>query len=159
MAAALAGFTAAIARAPAAATHEERVAVARAHEAIATERAHPGHDAHGLGVELVFDEVRGSLRSLKNHKVAGCDGIPAELLKHSGGTRVLVVMHLFHAALATQCVPSTWRQEVGVHLTKGVDTGDCSHCRSRPLTLLPGVNKLFAKLISERIGRAMCLPA
>ena len=41
------------------------------------------------------------------------------------------------------------------HLSKGGDTGDCSN--SRPLTLLPVVPKLFAKLPSERIARAVCL--
>ena len=60
--------------------------MARAHAALAAEQARPGHDAHGLGVEFTFDEVRDCLRSLKNLKVAGSDGIPAELLKYSGGT-------------------------------------------------------------------------
>ena len=51
-------------------------------------RARPGHDAHGD--EFTFDEVRGCMRSLKNHKAAGGDGIPAELLKYLGGTGVNV---------------------------------------------------------------------
>ena len=80
-AAALTTFTAAIARAREPATHEESASVARAHAALATEWARPGHDAHGLGDEFMFDEVRGCMRSLKNHKAAGGDGIPAELLK------------------------------------------------------------------------------
>ena len=42
-----------------------------------------------------------------------------------------------------------------VHLPKGGDTGDCPSYR--PLTLLPVVDKLFAKLLSERIARAVCL--
>ena len=48
-----------------------------------------------------------------------------------------------------------WRQGVVVHLPKGGNTGDCAHYR--PLTLLPVVEELFAKLLSERIARAVCL--
>ena len=109
-AAALAAFTAAIARAPA--TQEERASAARAHAALATERAHPGQDAHGLGVEFTFDEVCGCMRSLKNHKAAGCGGVRRELLRYSGGTGVQVLTHLFNAVLATRCVPSAWRQGI-----------------------------------------------
>ena len=49
------------------------------------------------------------MRSLKNNKAAGSDGIPAEFLKYSGGTRVQVLTHLFDAVLATRSVPSAWR--------------------------------------------------
>ena len=63
--------------------------------------------------------------------------------------------HLLSAIITARCVPSAWRQGVVVHLPKGGDTGDCSNCR--PLTLLPVVDDLFAKLLLERIARAMCL--
>ena len=129
--------------------------MARAHAALAAEQENPGHDAHGLGVEFTFDEVRDCLRSLKNHKAAGSDGIPAEFLRYSGGTGVQVLTHLFNAVITTRCVPSAWRQGVVVHLPKRGDTGDCSNYR--PLMLLPVVDKQFAKLLSERIARAVCL--
>ena len=154
-AAAPAAFAAEVARAPAPATQEERASVARAHAALAAELANPGHDALGLGVEFTFDEVRDCLRSLTNHKAAGNDGIPAEILKYSSGTGVRVLAHLFNAIITTRCVPSAWRQGVVVHLPAGGDTEDCSNYR--PLTLLPVVDKLFAKLLSERTARAVCL--
>ena len=97
--------------------------VATAHAALAAECARPGHDAHGLGDEFTFDEVRGCMRSLKNHKAAGGDGIPSELLKYSGGTGVQVLTHLFNAVLATRCVPSAWRKGIVVHQAKGGDGG------------------------------------
>ena len=78
-----------------------------------------------------------------------------ELLSYSGGTGVQVLTHLCNAVSPTRCVPSAGRQGVVVHLPKGGDTGDCSNYR--PLTLLPVVDKLFAKLLSERIARAVCL--
>ena len=118
-AAALAAFAAEVARAPEPVAQEERASVARARAALAAEQACPGRDALGLGVEFTFDEVRDCLRSLKNHKAAGNDGIPAELLKYSGGTGVQVLTHLFNAIIATRCVPSAWRQGVVVHLPKG----------------------------------------
>ena len=123
--------------------------------ALAAEQAHPGHDALGLGVGFTFDEVRDCLRSLKNHKAAGTDGFAAELLKYSGGTGVQVLTHLFNGTITTRYVPSAWCQGVVVHLPKGGDAGDCSNYR--PRTLLQVVNKLFAKLISERIARAVRL--
>ena len=78
----MASFAAEVARAPAPATQEERTSVARARAALAAELAKPGHDARGLGDAFTFDEVRNCLCSLKNHKAAGSDGIPAELLKY-----------------------------------------------------------------------------
>ena len=125
--------------------------MARAHAALAAEWAPPGRDAHGLGDEFPFDEVCGCRRSLKNHKAPGCDGIPAELRQYPGGTGVRVLARLFHAVLATRCVPSARRKGIVVHLAKGGDAGDCSNYR--PLTPLPMIDKLFAKLLSERIAR------
>ena len=95
------------------------------------------------------------MRSLQNHKAAGGDGIPADLLQYSGGTGVQVLTRLFNAVLSTRCVPSAWRQSNVVTGAKGGDGGDCSNYR--PLTLLPIVDKLFAKLLSERIERVVCL--
>ena len=89
-------------------------------------------NGRGRGEEFTFDEVRGCMRSLKNHKAAGGDGIPSELLKYSCGTGVQVLTHLFDAVLSTRCVPSTWRKDMVVHLAKGGDGGDCSNYR--PLT-------------------------
>ena len=66
-----------------------------------------------------------------------------------------MLAHLFNAITTTRCVPSAWRQGVVVQLLKGGNTGDYSNYR--PLTLLPVVNKLFAKPPSERIARAVCL--
>ena len=129
--------------------------MARAHAGLAAEWTQPGHDAHGLGDEFTFDEVCGCMRSLKNHKAAGGDGIPAELLKYSGGTGVQVLTHLFNAVLATRCVPSARCKGIVEHLAKGGDGGDCSNYR--PLKLLPIIDKLFAKLLSERISRVICL--
>ena len=60
-AAALAATAAEVARAPAPATQEERASEACAHAALAAEQANPGHDAHGLGVEFTFAEVRDCL--------------------------------------------------------------------------------------------------
>ena len=90
----------------------------------------------------------------KTHNQRGGDGIPAELLKKSGGTGVHVLTHLSNAALATRCVPSSWRKGSVVHLAKGGDGDDCPNYR--PRTLLPIIDKLFAKLLSERIASVVC---
>ena len=68
-----------------------------------------------------------------------------------------MLTHLCNAIITTRCVQSAWRQGVAVHwhLPKGGDTGDCSNYRQ--LTLLPVVDKLFAKFLSERIARSVCL--
>ena len=80
-AAALAAFIAAIARALAPVTQDERMSVARAHEALAAGEAPPGRDAHKLAVgdEFTFDAVDDCMRSLKRLRAAGCEGIPAKL--------------------------------------------------------------------------------
>ena len=108
---------------------------------------------------FTFYGVRDRLRSLKNLTAAGCDGIPAELLKYRGGTGIQVVAHLLNAVVATRCVriPSAWRQGSVVHLLKGCDTGlgDCFSYGM--LTLLPVVGKPFTnlKLLPKRVARAV----
>ena len=59
---------------------------------------------------------------------------------------------MFNAVLAYRCVPSAWRQGIVVHLPKGGGVGDRSKLVYRTVTLLPLVDKLFAKLASERIA-------
>ena len=65
-----------------------------------------------------------------------------------------MLTHLFNAVLATRCVPSAWRKGIVVHLAKGGDGGDCPNYR--PLTLLPIIDMMFARLLSERIARVVC---
>lgn len=49
----------------------------------------------------MVDDMRECLRRLKIHKAAGCDGVPAELLKYLGGTGVCMLSHLVIAIFAT----------------------------------------------------------
>ena len=63
-------------------------------------------------------------------------------------------IYYFNAVLATRRVPSARRQGV-VHNPERSDAGDCSNYK--PLSLLPVVVNLFAKLLSERIALAVCL--
>jgi len=89
-------------------------------------------------------EVQRGLSRLKNHKAAGLDNMPAEVLKYSGAGGVRLLRHLFNAVYEAECIPSSWRQGVVTHLPKGGDSADCSNYRL--LTLMPVIDKLFANL-------------
>jgi hypothetical protein len=67
-------------------------------------------------------EVEKALKSLKNGKAAGCDGINAEMLKAGGGVLVKWIHRLISKIWQDEMVPDDWRKAVVVPLFK---KGEC----------------------------------
>ena len=94
-------------------------------------------------------ELAMGLRRMANNKASGEDGIPAELLKQAGWTGELLLTKLFNTILATECIPSAWRQGVIVSVYKADDPTDCSNYRG--ITILSAMDKLWSTLVAIRL--------
>lgn len=97
-----------------------------------------------------LEEVLRAIRSLKNGRSPGSDGITSELLKHSINTTGPALHRLFSLVWKTGKVPAEWRDGIIVSLYKG--KGSKAECSSyRPITLLSVPGKVFAHVLLSRI--------
>ena len=62
-----------------------------------------------------------------------------------------LLVRLFDAILSTECVPTKWRKGIIVSVYKTGDPTQCSNYRG--LTLLTAADKLWAAVITRRVGR------
>lgn len=79
-----------------------------------------------LDLPPTFSEVLVAVRSLKNNKTPGPDGIPAEILKHGGYLCTRAVFNLITDVWAHETVPQQWRDANVVTIYKG--KGEKSVC-------------------------------
>ena len=97
-----------------------------------------------------FTEVLSAIRSLKNNKCAGPDGLPAEILKAGG---YLLMRQLFHFICNTwqnETLPQEWKDSNIVTIYK--KKGDKSSCgNSRGISLLSVAGKVLAKIMLSRL--------
>jgi hypothetical protein len=84
------------------------------------------------------DEVRKALKSLKNGRAAGNDGIKPELLKHGGETLVKSMTNLCNKVWKTGSVPKEWKEGIIIPLPKKGDLKECSNWRGITLLSVPG---------------------
>ena len=102
-----------------------------------------------LNAEITTEELRSALRNTDNRKAAGHDEILPEFIKYSGPDVFGRVLSLYNDILNTGCIPSTWRRGIVTNLSKPGDPTDCGNYRG--ITLLPALDKLFMKVIANRL--------
>jgi hypothetical protein len=62
--------------------------------------------------EITLTEVQEAIKSIKNGKAAGHDGITPEMIKHLGGNGTQILLEIFRKAWAEGKIPHDW--EIGV---------------------------------------------
>ena len=95
-------------------------------------------------------ELEECIRTLKNRKSPGGDGLPAEIYKY-GGTAILYQLHEMICAVWTSgTVPQDWKDAtiVTIYKNKG-DKADCGN--SRGISLLSVAGKILAKILLKRL--------
>lgn len=97
-----------------------------------------------------FDETVQAIKSLKNNKCPGPDGIPSELLKEGGQPLYQHFHNLIKSIWNQEQIPAEWRTSdiVTIYKKKG-DRSDCSN--SRGISLLPTASKVLAKILLTRL--------
>ena len=94
-------------------------------------------------------EVRAAVLKLGNHKAAGIDGIPAELLKHGGITLHSELFKLLRKCWEEERLPTEWEEGVYIPLHKKNDRLDCNNYRG--ICLLPVCYKAYTRILCQRL--------
>ncbi|XP_041934160.1 uncharacterized protein LOC121696990 [Alosa sapidissima] len=97
-----------------------------------------------------FGETSKAIRSLKNNKSPGPDGIPAEVFKH-GGYLLTRRLHLLITKIwQSENVPQDWKDAniIILYKQKG-DRADCGN--SRGISLLSTAGKVLAKIMLSQL--------
>ena len=95
-------------------------------------------------------EVEKAIWSLKNHKAAGPDGIPAELLKYGGDNTIRYLHKLYQCCWESGQVPQHFKD--GKIITIYKNKGDKTICgNSRGVTLLSNAGKGLARVMLTRL--------
>ncbi len=108
--------------------------------------------AHELDDPPRFSEVLAAVRSLKDNKSAGPDGIPAEALKNGGYLLTKNLHQLIQIIWAQKTVPQDWKDShiVTIHKKKG-DKSICGNCRG--ISLLSVAGKVLVRVMLVRLTK------
>ena len=96
-----------------------------------------------------FEEVKEAIKSLKNNKSPGCDGIPAELIKHGGNSLVRELYNLILLIEQEEQMPNMWELADMVTIDKKGSKLECSNYRG--ISLLCTLYKLFTRILLNRL--------
>lgn len=96
-----------------------------------------------------LEEVKNTLRQLKNNKSPGPDNLPAELFKYAAEPLADELTPMLRHIWETNNIPNEWKKGTIVTIPK---KGDISLCKNwRGITLLNTINKVLALIILQRI--------
>ena len=102
---------------------------------------HLDRDISALEIEYV-------MKSLRNRKASGSDGIAGELIKY-GGNGMIMLKELFQLIWDSEYIPERWGEGMIISLFKKGDREDPGNYRG--ITLLNVVGKLFNKVLNYRL--------
>jgi hypothetical protein len=103
-----------------------------------------------MDLEPTWTEVDSAVRAMKNGKAAGCDGIPAEVLKAGGDTMTEQLLKLFVTIWRSENIPSDLRDAIIVTIFKKGDKSQCGDCRG--ISLLSIAGKVLARILVQRLS-------
>ncbi|CAH1239030.1 Hypp5694 [Branchiostoma lanceolatum] len=98
-------------------------------------------------------EVQEAIKTLKNNKSPGMDGITAEMLKAGGDCTVQWMCHLCNQAWNAGEVPEDWKNGAVVCIPKKGNLTECDNWRGVTLLSIPG--KVYATCILNRMRDAV----
>ena len=95
------------------------------------------------------EEIQKAIAHMKNGKVAGPDGIPAEALKADVNTSVEMLYSLFEEIWGKEEIPAEWKEGYLIKIPKKGDLSRCDNYRGITLLSVPG--KILNRIILERM--------
>lgn len=107
-------------------------------------------EADLLARPFELEELEAALKSMKDLKAPGNDGIPALPYKLLPLESKEAILKLFNRLLDGEPVPEDWKEGLVTTLFKKGDALLISN--RRPITLLPTIYKVLTKLIASRIN-------
>jgi hypothetical protein len=102
-----------------------------------------------LNKEILAEEVVLALRSLKNKKSCGTDGISSEMLKMCCSFNIDLFVKLFNVISKSSVYPYIWRDNFIKPIFKGGCVSDPSNYRGIAIALSSSIGKIFSKQIRK----------
>lgn len=102
-----------------------------------------------LDKPIELPELTEKMKSLKNKKSSGLDGISNEMLKHSSPKLRLAILTLFNLLLKSGHFPEIWKENVITPIFKQGEKYDPNNYRG--ITVSSNLGKLFCSIINERL--------
>ena len=99
------------------------------------------------------EDIKKAIRTLKNGKAAGPDGIPAEAIKADIDTATDILHNLFAKIWDEEKVPADWREGLVIKFPKKGDLRDC--CNYKGIMLLSDPGKVLNRVILDRVKDAV----
>lgn len=98
---------------------------------------------------ITAEEVKETLKKIKNRKSPGQDGIPNELLKYGGESLVTEITSLANKILLEQRIPSAWKTSTMILMFKRGDKKEPNNYRG--INLLDAMFKVITKIFTTKI--------
>jgi len=98
--------------------------------------------------EMSDEELEQSLKSVKNRKAAGPDGLDSELFKYGGTALSNRLLELINKCWKERSIPEEWGQARVKSLFKKGKRDECSNYRG--IGLLNSGYKIYDKIITQR---------
>ena len=99
------------------------------------------------------EEIKQAMKTLKNGKAAGVDGVTAEMLRAEETMTTRLLAEMFQKIWEDESAPATWKTGLIVKLPKKGNLADCNNWRG--ITLLSLTSKIFSKVIHNRLSKAL----
>ena len=103
--------------------------------------------------ELSKQEIIDAIKTLRNNKAPGGDGLSAELFKADPETAAAILLPLFKQIWREEKIPSDWTKGIIITIPKKGSLNDCNNYRG--ITLLSVPSKILSKIIMNRISNAV----
>ena len=98
-----------------------------------------------------LSELRGEIKNLRSKRAKDTAGVVAEMLKEGKEAIEDILLRLFNAILSGKAdPPEAWKESIMTVLYKKGDEHKPENYR--PITIIPILYKLFARLLARRIG-------
>ena len=99
--------------------------------------------------DFILEELIKAIKKLKNNKAAGPDRIPAEMLKASPNSLLMVILKIINLIKSSFSIPDKWAEGITSLILKEGDDTDPDNYRA--ITVTDALAKIFAILINERL--------
>ena len=100
-----------------------------------------------------LQEVKAAIKSMKNDKAPGVDGVTAEMLKIDEEETPRLLTEIFEQIWNSEELPESWKIGLIVKLPKKGDLTNCNNWRG--ITLLSLTSKVFSKVIQTRLSKVI----
>lgn len=110
-------------------------------------------EANDLSKSFSMNELEWALKSMKNFKAPGVDGLPSMPYKFCNGAGKNLLLRRFNSFLNGDAIPSDWKVGCITTIHKGGDKREIGN--RRPITLLQSDYKILSKMVVNRLNRVM----